>query len=630
MVYQHQDTKALEKFINCKGSGSLFNPFTDSVSIYKLHQSAICYHGYHSLLDKQNLLRYCVTGQQKNDEKIYFGVENGGPQFSTKDIETTKLISFNVGDNDHGRDGKLSAAEKKKKKEQKKISLNEYLKQFNTGNKPIPQSKTYIWNHPNYPFEHYLSSLWIACKDNREKIYERISNEKYLSRVNRANENRKNEQQTKNKDFSFEGVHGSCVLSNLETFNFLNFSWDFFHAISNVIKYFMELMNGERKINDNWRKVCILQKIFPKLHFTNPCRPDWTVPVNEQLLFDTALNSILIPSGVFMSKNDYALKYPFRHFSYLKGHDKLILLTVYFKFMVSFFEDMPKAYKNFFSQFSDDITDMLNPIITIADHDKICAKLIETLALHDCLFPDSEKPFCLMQLLDIVYFLKRGGPIRSHWCLFGERALGKISNALPKGGSNYLKTLFDRCTAKENSLAELCVAEKLKEAKYGIGFRSTFDLDLYSLRLKKTNLVFKADDFSKNYKDDLMLSVINFLSTECIENVIAKSNLYRLRFVYDHHYQDSSTSSSFCDWIDKLYNKFRSYGKNNFWFEEIGLKIGDQTSNSKSIDSILDWANEGGIYEEDLNGIIKDIFEFQNPMIIERAIVKGSTINSNK
>jgi hypothetical protein len=128
-----------------------------------------------------------------------------------------------------------------------------------------------------------------------------------------------------------------------------------------------------------------------------------------------------------------------------------------------------------------------------------------------------------------------------------------------------------------------------------------------------------------------MLSVINFLSTECIENVIAKSNLYRLRFVYDHHYQDdSSTSSSFCDWIDKLYNKFRSYGKNNFWFEEIGLKIGDQASNSKSIDSILDWANEGGIYEEDLNGIIKDIFEFQNPMIIERAIVKGSTINSNK
>jgi hypothetical protein len=624
MVYQHQDTKALEKFINCKGSGSLFNPFTDSVSSYKLHLSAICYHGYHSLLEEKNLLRYCVMGQNVTT-KNYFAIENGGPQYSNKEIETTKLISFKVDDDG---DGKLSAAEKKRRKEQNLQNFNDYFKQFNSNLKPIPQATTitkYIWNHPNYPLEHYLSSLWIACKDNRVNNYERVSNDKYLLRVAGANENRKKEHQKKNEDNSFEGVHGSCVLSNLETFNFLNFNWDFFHAISNVIKYFMDLMSGERKINDRWRKLCILQGIFPKLHLTKLCPPDWTVSINDQMRFDTVLNSILIPSGVFMAKNDYGLKFPFRHLSYLKGHDKLILLTVYFKFMVSFFDEMPKAYKNFFSQFADDINEMLNPVIEISEHDKMCAKLTETLALHDCLFPDSEKPFCLMQLLDIVHFLKRGGPIRSHWCLFGERALGKISNALPKGGSNYLKTLFDRCTAKENSLAELCVADKLKEVKNGISFRSTFDLDLYSLRLKKTNLFFKADDFSKNYKDDLLMSVINFLNTECISDVIAKSNLYRLRFVYDHHQkQKPTTSSSFCVWIDTLYKTFRSYGKDNFILKNMmGVKFGKRDFHSKDTDSILNWANEGGMYEEDIDGIIKDISEIKTPMIIERAIVKG-------
>jgi hypothetical protein len=607
MIYQHQDTKSLEKFINCKATSSLSNPFTDSVNGYKLHKSAVCYHGYRSLLEKNNILRF-HTGRISKATTNYFVSKNGGPDCTTSDLENVKIQILAVGN-----------------KNKKKI-IEEYLNQTQNKSKIIMKSPSsyYLWNHPKYPVTNYLDSLWIANYDQRENTYERISHKTYLNRVKNAIQNKTNDKEENNKkkekDFSYEGVHGSCVFSNLDSFHFRNFIWDAFHSISNVIKYYMELMSGDRKINTKWRKVCVLQSIFPKLHF-NTSNPDWAVSLQDQLIFDTVLNSVLIPSGVFIAKNDYAIKYAFRHFSYLKGHDRIVLLTVYFKYMVSFFDNMPKAYKNYFSQFADDIIDMLNPIIDISKHETMCAKLQETLALHDCLFPDSEKPFCLMQLLDIVHFLKRGGPIRSHWCLFGERALGKISISLPKGGSNYLKTLFNRYTAKENSIADLFITEKITESNIGINFRTNFDVDLYSLRLLKTSNFFKNNDFLENYKDDLFLAVVNFLNTECISDVIMKSDLYRLRYVYDSN--SKFKTMTFSKWVDYLNNNFVSFSASCFILKDFGINITDRSSKKKAIE-IVDWASSGGIYKEDFKGIIKDIFDFKNPMIIDRAIVKGN------
>jgi hypothetical protein len=425
------------------------------------------------------------------------------------------------------------------------------------------------------------------------------------------------------EDCSFKGVHGNCVFQNLKAFDFSNFIWDTFHSLKNVVSYFVHLLTNERKINRNWRKICVIQKIFPRLQFPNLV-PEWFIPLNDRMKIDTIVNLVLVPCGVFKAKSDYAIKYPFRQFSYLKGHDIMVLLTVYFKYMLSFCETMPKAYKNFFSQFADDINEMLNPIVECSKMDDLCSKFHETLFLHDCLFPDGEKPFCLMQLLDIVHFLKIGGPIRSHWCLYGERALGKIALSLPTGGSNYLKTLFNRATAKENVLSENFISEKIAENKFGCYSFKKFDSDLMAMQLKKTNIYFRNDDF-KTYKDDLLLSVVNFLITEGIDNLIMKSDLYRIRFVYDHCEKNiqNKFNNSFCDWIDFLFENYNLYGENNYLIKEIVEVSNDNRSNNDDILTVVDWASKRGLYVEDFNKIIKDIHEFKSPMIVDDSIVKG-------
>jgi hypothetical protein len=64
-------------------------------------------------------------------------------------------------------------------------------------------------------------------------------------------------------------VHGNCVFQNLEAFDFSNFIWDAFHALKNVVTYFVQLLTNQSIINRNWRKICMIQKIFPRLQFLN-------------------------------------------------------------------------------------------------------------------------------------------------------------------------------------------------------------------------------------------------------------------------------------------------------------------------------------------------------------------------
>jgi hypothetical protein len=80
---------------------------------------------------------------------------------------------------------------------------------------------------------------------------------------------------------------------------------------------------------------------------------------------------------------------------------------------------------------------------------------------------------------------------------------------------------------------------------------------------------------------------------------------------------------TFSKWVDYLNNNFVSFSASCFILKDFGINITDRSSKKKAIE-IVDWASSGGIYKEDFTGIIKDIFDFKNPMIIDRAIVKGN------
>jgi hypothetical protein len=170
MIYQHQDTKSLEKFINCKGAGALSNPFTDSINGYKLHKLAVCYHGYGSLLEWNNILRYYLKGENGKVSKEYFDLHQG-PTFSKQQIQSTKFLKSTEFDSDED-DGDGRNETNRNKKQQQVIS---HLKPniCKTTKKVVIESA--IWNHEKYPIEDYLDYLWMAYYDNRVKSYQRIT-----------------------------------------------------------------------------------------------------------------------------------------------------------------------------------------------------------------------------------------------------------------------------------------------------------------------------------------------------------------------------------------------------------------------------------------------------------------------
>jgi hypothetical protein len=70
-------------------------------------------------------------------------------------------------------------------------------------------------------------------------------------------------------------------------------------------------------------------------------------------------------------------------------------------------------------------------------------KVIETVCMHEALFPESEALFPIHQIIDIVHHLEVFGPLKGSWTLFGERAISKIKAFVPQGGHAYNNTAFN-------------------------------------------------------------------------------------------------------------------------------------------------------------------------------------------
>jgi hypothetical protein len=463
------------------------------------------------------------------------------------------------------------------------------------------------WYHDNYPYENYSEHLW-AVHLNKEiyKPYEKTTNLQYKVKLN---------DKLNNKEIN-NGINYSCVLYTLQSFQWEYFNWDPFHCFKNIISYFLDLMKNKREINVDSRKLCMAQHVHPLLCSEESC-PYWVLSDDDMLLMDSIVASILIPKGV--NCNDYRLTYPFRHTNYLKGYSNIVMVVTYLKFLLSFHtansSSMASPYISFFCQFASDLTEILNPIIVKNEIPKLCLKVIETMTVYDFLFPDSEKPFAFMQLLDIVHFLEIGGPIRSQWCLFGERALGKIGKTVNSGGVNYLKNLFYKHVAHEIQVSSI------NEDEY---YTNNIENDNFAMHLihhdtisadsNKIELIFQKNfDYKKARLDELIKSAFDFLLVQEIDDLIALSSFFRVYSTFIHYYK----KKSFVEWVISFTSNYDvENSKNQYSFDD-----------AKNIDQIMNLSyNEGIIFKEDYFGIIQDLLSFVSKQSIEvykKAVIKG-------
>jgi hypothetical protein len=115
-------------------------------------------------------------------------------------------------------------------------------------------------------------------------------------------------------------------------------------------------------------------------------------------------------------------------------------------------ETMPVEYCTFFLMFSCDITELFRLYFRNDDEiDALYLRIVETVAIHEGMFPIYESKFAYHQLIDFAKFIKDMSIVKGWSCLASERQLPYIKKCLPRGGRNSDKTLMEVYGPFENS-----------------------------------------------------------------------------------------------------------------------------------------------------------------------------------
>jgi hypothetical protein len=101
---------------------------------------------------------------------------------------------------------------------------------------------------------------------------------------------------------------------------------------------------------------------------------------------------------------------------------------------------------------STDIIHLLSPKFKDdTEIDLLYNKIVETVCLHEGMFPISEATICWHQLIDIPLHIKKFGPIKCWWEFSGERSLSSIKRHIPDGGISPDKSVMRSYSKKENN-----------------------------------------------------------------------------------------------------------------------------------------------------------------------------------
>lgn len=296
-----------------------------------------------------------------------------------------------------------------------------------------------------FSYEIFSNYLEFANCDWREpRDFKRRENKFYEAAANTSEAGKKCDGE---KWKCENGVNGRCVFSDVLGSSIEeSFCYDPFHAMKNFCDDIIDLFSCKMKqaclkahhVERRFLRVEDVKKLPFKLE--NKCKN----------VADSVLNCILIPIGL---KSTFASKNILNTPGHAKGMDKIRYKITYMTFCLSFTK-LQKEYRNLFALSSATFADLLSPCFSLNKNDPssidlLVLKVAEMLSLFEGMIPDTYHHFSHHQLLDIAYFIRRLGPVRSWWTLPGERLMRPLKAGIPIGGPNPLKTLKVKFVAKE-------------------------------------------------------------------------------------------------------------------------------------------------------------------------------------
>jgi hypothetical protein len=503
-----------------------------------------------------------------------------------------------------------------------------------------------LWYNNDFPLADVMDDIYFPIRDTRKQsAYTHLSHELYVKYGTMA-ETREAEYiaakrekgqplPIKMPDFSHKGVHGVCpLLRHLKGFRFERFCFDFMHYISNSGSYFLEFFKGERGIKENGRRLCIAQRVFPYLQFSN-LAPPWRLFESDIIKIDSLCNCLLIPRGF---KNSFNMLFPARRTGNLRASDHLTFMTAYANYLYSFTR-MKSTYRHFVARFASDLCRLTQPCLMLSELKDLILSVFETGGIREGMFPDSEKQFIFHQIVDIANNITSLGHVDGIQCYSGERSLSTIGRMLAKGGVHYVKGMFYRYIALENTyLNETqtkfefldntppCPLTHVSRQKY-----SDFVLKLHGPKELVT--------LTQHEVDMLLDCVINCLETSEIEPLNQKSAFYRLYMCYNSNKVSKSAAFaqlkivSFYGWILAMHNRFCDLRKGQVSRETVveemeelvGVVVSDQAFTSVHMAA---FADNGQLVTTDFDTIVREVALFPNSLQINtKVFIKGLRFN---
>jgi hypothetical protein len=144
----------------------------------------------------------------------------------------------------------------------------------------------------------------------------------------------------------------------------------------------------------------------------------------------------------------------FQQTGYLNGMGKIQAITVLMPLICTVLASEATntniAYITFYMMISTDINDLLSTKFKDdAEIDRLYQRIVETVIIHEGLYPIQESMITWHQLIDLPLHIKKVGPLKGSWEFYGERSLSLLKKEVPDGGDSFDKTVMRSYSALE-------------------------------------------------------------------------------------------------------------------------------------------------------------------------------------
>lgn len=269
-----------------------------------------------------------------------------------------------------------------------------------------------------YDFNMFENNIYyVACDYRKQRLYRRVSHDQHKSYAIAAQESGK----------------VTCGVSGLSSYHLLDYFDMEKHFTNDAFHIFMLLAEN---MVDNWKGNRIVPKIA-KFCARRQCHPTlddealdddegkepWKIKNEYLQRMEDALNCVLVPSGHGGSwqKVDF-----FSATSFVRGTFMIRVFVSMMSMLMSLARGHPLPYKAFALILSKNMMEATRPDVALEDVDNMLGRFIETSALHEGLYPESESTYAWHQPLHLPTHIPLYGPLPGQQCLGGERSLPAV------------------------------------------------------------------------------------------------------------------------------------------------------------------------------------------------------------